>query len=456
MSMRFLIIGGSDAGISAALRAQEIEPATQIDVLLEDDFPNYSICGLPFYLSGETPDWHSLAHRTEFAGISVHRGHRATRIDKATKTVGVDVAGVGSSSLPYDKLLIATGASPTVPHIDGWDLPGVFLLHTMKDSFAVHEFMDRAKPRRAVIVGAGYIGLEMADALTHRGMEVIVASRTRTVLSTVDSEFGEAVGQELEHHGVAVFTNVSAQRIAQVGDHLHVSGSGGFEQDCELVLVAVGVKPNAALGIDAGLQTGEKGALLTNRRMESGVPDVYVAGDCAETWHRLLGRYTYLPLGTTAHKQGRTAGENALGSKRDFAGSLGTQVVKIFDRVIARTGLRQDEAEREGFHPFTVESTMNDHKAYYPGATPLRARITGDLATGRLLGAQLMGTWGAEVSKRIDIYAAALFNEMTIDQISDLDLSYTPPLSSPWDPVQMASQAWSLQSNPNRQKEQHA
>ena len=452
--MRFLIIGGSDAGISAALRARELSPDAQIDVLLKDDFPNYSICGLPFYLSGETPDWHSLAHRTEFDGISIRRGHRATRIDPAAKTVAVQIEGQGHQVLSYDKLLIGTGANPTEPRIDGWQLPGVFLLHTMKDSFAVHEYLEKTKPRRAVIVGAGYIGLEMADALTHRGIEVTVASRTRTVLATVDSEFGEAVGQELQQHGVAVSTNVEAQRIVQVGDHLHISGSGGFEQDCEMVLIAVGVKPDAVLGTDAGLQTGEKGALLTNRKMESGVPDIYVAGDCAETWHRLLNRHTYLPLGTTAHKQGRTAGENAIGGQREFAGSLGTQVVKIFNRVIARTGLRQDEAEREGFQPFTVESTMNDHKAYYPGATPLRARVTGDLKTGRLLGAQLMGFWGAEVSKRIDVFATALFHGLAVDEISDLDLSYTPPLSSPWDPVQMASQAWSLASTEHRKETQ--
>ncbi len=445
--MRFLIIGGSDAGISAALRAREVNPDAEVTVLLEDDFPNYSICGLPFFLSGETLDWHSLAHRTEFDGITIRRGHRAIRIDVSSKSVAVHIEGSGHSSLPYDKLLIGTGASPVQPRIDGWQLPGVFLLHTMKDSFAVHEYRERVKPPRAVIVGAGYIGLEMADALTHRGIKVRVASRTKTVLATVDAEFGTAVADELERRGVAVSTNVEAHRVGQVGDHLHVSGSGGFEQDCELVLIAVGVRPNAALGIDADLKTGEKGALLTNRRMESGVPDVYVAGDCAETWHRLLKRHTYLPLGTTVHKQGRTAAENAMGGHREFAGSLGTQVVKIFDRVIARTGLRQDEAEREGFHPFTVESMMNDHKTYYPGATSLRARVTGDLTTGRLLGAQLIGAWGAEVSKRIDIFATAIFHEMTVDGISDLDLSYTPPLSSPWDPVQMASQTWSAKSN---------
>jgi NADPH-dependent 2,4-dienoyl-CoA reductase/sulfur reductase-like enzyme len=181
--------------------------------------------------------------------------------------------------------------------------------------------------------------------------------------------------------------------------------------------------------------------------MESKLPNVYVAGDCAETFHRLLNRNTYLPLGTTAHKQGRVAAENAMRGNREFAGSLGTQVVKIFDLVIARTGLHQDEAERESFHPYTIESTMNDHKAYYPGATQLRVRVTGDLATGRLLGAQLMGAWGAEVSKRLDIFATAIFHGMSVDQISDLDLSYTPPLSSPWDPVQMASQTWCTNVN---------
>jgi NADPH-dependent 2,4-dienoyl-CoA reductase/sulfur reductase-like enzyme len=250
--MRFLIIGGSDAGISAALRARELNPGAEIDVLLEDDFPNYNICGLPFYLSGETPDWHSLGHRTVFDGLSIHRQHRATRIDPVSKTVAVQIEGKGERSFPYDKLLIGTGARPATPQIDGWQHPGVFLLHTMKDSFGMNEYLERVKPRRAVIIGAGYIGLEMADALSHRGIEVTVASRTRTVLATVDSEFGELVGQELLRHGVKVSTNVEANLISQMGDHLHVSGSEAFEQDCEMVLIAVGVKPNSALGVEAG------------------------------------------------------------------------------------------------------------------------------------------------------------------------------------------------------------
>jgi NADPH-dependent 2,4-dienoyl-CoA reductase/sulfur reductase-like enzyme len=445
--MKLLIIGGSDAGISAALRARELDRNAEVTVLLADDFPNYSICGLPFFLSGETPDWHSLAHRTEFEGIDIRRGHRATRINSASKTVDVDTKRAGTLSLSYDKLVIGTGAGPVEPSIEGCRSPGVFLLHTMGDSFAVQDYLERAKPKRAVIVGAGYIGLEMADALTHRGIEVTVACRPATLLSTVDTEFGRVVADELEGHGVKICTGVEVHGITRDEDHLHVSGSNDFEQGCEMVLIAVGVKPNSALGSEAGMDTGVNGALVVNRKMESKLPDIYVAGDCAETFHRLLNRHAYLPLGTTAHKQGRVAAENALGGNREFAGSLGTQVVKIFNLVIARTGLRHDEAQRESFHPFTTDSTVNDHKAYYPGATQLRARVTGDLASGRLLGAQLLGAWGAEVSKRLDIFATALFHGMNVDQISDLDLSYTPPLSSPWDPVQMASQAWCTNVN---------
>ena len=440
--LRFVIIGGSDAGISAALRARECDRTAEITVVLEDDFPNYSICGLPFYLSGETPDWRKLAHRTEFEGITIRKEHRVTSIDREQKVVrGTD--GTGQAfTFPYDKLLIGTGASPATPKIDGWERPGVFLLHTMKDSFVVNEFLDVAKPKIAVIVGAGYIGLEMADALTHRGIHVVVASRTPSVLATVDQELGADVAQELVRHGVTVCTSVEARTITSIDNHLHISGSNGFEHDCEMILIAVGVKPNVSLGSEAGLMLGLKGSIAVNQKMETNVAHIYVAGDCGETFHKLLKRNTYLPLGTTAHKQGRTAGENAVGGDKTFVGSLGTQVVKIFNLVIARTGLRQDEAEAEGYHPFTVDITMNDHKAYYPGSTPLRARVTGDRLTGRLLGAQLLGSWGAEVSKRIDVFASALFHEMAVEEMSDLDLSYTPPLSSPWDPVQMACQAW--------------
>jgi len=440
--MRFLIIGGSDAGIAAGLRAHELDPTCEITLVLADDFPNYSICGLPFFLSGETPDWHSLAHRTEFPGIQLMPNHTAESIDPARKSVTVRNGAGTQLELPYDKLLIGTGARPVHPAIEGFHLPGVFPLHTMEDSFAVHRFLEERQPKSAVIVGAGYIGLEMADALTHRGIHVTVASRTESVLATVDSTFGRQVEAELKRHGVEVCNRVEIRSIGQDGDRLVVAGTQDFLATADLVLVAVGVRPNSELGAAAGITTGAKGALCVNRRMETNLPDIYAAGDCVETWHRLLNRYTYLPLGTTAHKQGRAAAENAVGGDREFAGSLGTQVVKLFDVIAARTGLREDEAQHAGFDPFTTEATVWDHKAYYPGAHELHLRVTGDRTTGQLLGAQILGHKDSEVSKRVDVFAAALFHRMSVEAVSDLDLSYTPPLSSPWDPVQMAAQTW--------------
>lgn len=445
--MHFLIIGGSDAGISAGLRAHELDPACEITLVLTDDYPNYSICGLPFFLSGETPDWHSLAHRTEFPGIRLMPNHTAESIDPSRKLVGVRCGDGSQRELPYDKLLIGMGARPVHPDIEGLHLPGVFLLHTMEDSFAVHRFLEERTPKSAVIIGAGYIGLEMADALTHRGIHVTVASRTESVLATVDATLGKRVEDELRSHGVEVCNRVEVRSIGQDGNHLVVAGTQDFLATADLVLVAVGVQPNSELGMAAGVTTGIKGALHVNRRMETNLPDIYAAGDCVETWHRLLNRYTYMPLGTTSHKQGRIAAENVVGGNREFAGSLGTQVVKIFDLIAARTGLRDHEARNAGFSPLTVAATVWDHKAYYPGAHELHLRVTGDCHSGQLLGAQLLGHKNSEVSKRIDIFATALFHDMKVEDLNDIDLSYTPPLSSPWDPVQMSAQAWTLASS---------
>ena len=262
------------------------------------------------------------------------------------------------------------------------------------------------------------------------------------MLKTIDPGFGKLVSDELERHGIRVETNVRVERIDIQDTRLHVTESNLFHASADLVLVGVGVEPNSELARAVGIEVGERGAIRVTRMMETNLPDIYAAGDCVETWHRVLNRATYLPLGSTAHKQGRIAGENAVGGAREFAGTSGTQVVKVFDLVIARTGLRDDEAVRAGFDPFTVESATWDHKVYYPEAREVRIRITGDRKTGRLLGAQMLGHVHSEIAKRIDIFATALFHGMRVEELNDLDLSYTPPLSSPWDPVQMSSQSW--------------
>ena len=463
--MHLVAIGGSDAGISAALRARELDPSAEVTVVVADAYPNFSICGIPYYVSGEVGHWRNLAHRTsadlEATGMKLRLDTLVTDIDVPGRRLLLRELDGSSSSLEYDELVVGTGALPVRPPIAGLDdlgaADGVHLLHSMGDTFALTDSLDRIQPRKALIVGAGYVGLEMAEGLTARGIQVTQVEMLPEVLPTVDPELGALVHAELARHDVQVHTRTTVTRISRThhngasngtangSGRLHVDGTGpGAEPlswDVDLVLVVVGVRPDTDLLVRAGAQTGPRGAVSVDESMATGLPHVWAAGDCAVTHHRLLG-LTYLPLGTTAHKQGRVAGENALGGTARYAGSLGTQVVKVFDLVAARTGLREHEALSAGYRPGTSQSSPDDHKAYYPGAQPISIRVTGDLDTGRLLGAQLVGARGTETAKRVDTYAAALFHAMTVDGMSELDLSYTPPLGSPWDAVQMAAQAW--------------
>jgi NADPH-dependent 2,4-dienoyl-CoA reductase/sulfur reductase-like enzyme len=444
---KLVVIGGSDAGISASLRAKELSPNTEVTLILADRYPNFSICGLPFYLSGEVSDWKTLAHRTadeiEKQGIQLFPDHLVTAIIPDRKHIlATDVEG-RSKTFPYDKLLIGTGGVSLVPNLPGIDLPGVFFLRWMADSFAFQEYLSSRRPTSIVIIGAGYIGMEMADAMVRRGLSVSVVEFLPSVLTTFDPALGSFVRTELEQQGVQVFNGFAAERIESSGNRLFVRSVAGNTITADMVLVAVGSRAETGLARAAGIETGVKGAICLNRRMETRISDIYAAGDCAETYHRLLGKNTYLPLGTTAHKQGRIAGENAVGGNGEYAGTLGTQSVKIFNLVAARTGLKDDEALKEGFSPLSVDIETWDHKVYYPHAEKMRIRITGDQKTRKLLGAQIIGAYGAEISKRIDTVAASIHNGMNMESLNDLDLSYTPPLSSPWDPVQMAAQAWS-------------
>jgi NADPH-dependent 2,4-dienoyl-CoA reductase/sulfur reductase-like enzyme len=454
--MHIIAIGGSDAGISAALRIRELDPTAQVTVVVADAYPNFSICGIPYYVSGEVTHWTNLAHRThadlEATGMTLRLDTRVIDIDVAGRRVLVRDANDDESFIDYDELIVGTGALPIRPPIAGLDTlesaDGVHLLHSMGDTFALTDSLDRLDPKTALIVGAGYVGLEMAEGLTARGIAVTQVERLPEVLPTVEPELGALVHAELERHGVTVHTSSTVTRIGRTAGgpaRLHVDGTGPDDADLgwdvDLVLVVVGVRPDTDLLLAAGANTGPGGAVIVDDTMATGLPHVWAAGDCVITHHRLLGE-TYLPLGTTAHKQGRVAGENALGGRARFAGSLGTQVVKVFDLVAARTGLREHEALAAGRTPLSTTSTPDDHKAYYPGAQPITIRITGDADTGALLGAQLVGPRGTETAKRVDTYATALFHGMRVDDLSELDLSYTPPLGSPWDAVQMASQAW--------------
>jgi NADPH-dependent 2,4-dienoyl-CoA reductase/sulfur reductase-like enzyme len=455
--MHLVMIGGSDAGISAALRARELDPSADVTVVVSDGYPNFSICGIPYYVSGEVTHWRNLAHRTvadlEATGMTLRLGTTARRIDAEVHKVLVTTSDAAEELISYDKLIVGTGALPVRPPISGLDQlgasDGVHLLHSMGDTFAVMRTLEHARPASAAIVGAGYVGLEMAEALTARGLAVTQIEQLPEVLPTVDPALGALVRGELARHGVEVITGAVVTRISQTSKGqpgrlaVEAADRDGSARVilADMVLVSTGVRPDTALAEAGGAKLGFKNAIAVDKAMRTNLPDVLAAGDCVITHHRLLGE-TYLPLGTTAHKQGRVAGENALGGHRQFAGSLGTQVVKIFDHAAARTGLRDHEAATAGFEPFTVQAEADDHKAYYPGSHRIAMRVTGDRRTGRLLGMQLFGHRHAEIAKRIDIAATAIFNNMTVEAISDLDLSYTPPLGSPWEAVQMGAQAW--------------
>jgi NADPH-dependent 2,4-dienoyl-CoA reductase/sulfur reductase-like enzyme len=461
--MHIVAVGGSDAGISAALRAREVDPGAEVTVVVADAYPNFSICGIPYFVSGEVTHWRNLAHRTyadlEAAGISLRLNTTASMIDVAGRTLhltGPD--GAPGESLAYDQLVIGTGAVPVRPSIAGLDglgpADGVHLLHSMDDTFAIMRTLEETGTVSAVIVGAGYVGLEMAEALSERGLAVTQLERLPEVLPTVDAELGVLIRAQLEDHGITVHTGTDVKSITRAGagapERLRVDAATSAGEPVSvhagLVLVVTGVRPETGLAVSAGASLGVRGAIQVDNAMRTGLPGIYAAGDCVITHHRLLGE-TYLPLGTTAHKQGRIAGENAAGGHREFAGSLGTQVVKIFDQAAARTGLRDHEAAPAGLDPVTVSFEADDHKAYYPGSHRIAMRLTGDRQTGRLLGVQLFGHKHAEVAKRIDIAATAIFHGMSVDEVSDLDLSYTPPLGSPWDALQLGAQAWARHLN---------
>ncbi|MFJ4074243.1 NADPH-dependent 2,4-dienoyl-CoA reductase/sulfur reductase-like enzyme [Curtobacterium sp. PhB142] len=444
-----LAVGGSDAGIAAALRARELDPSTAVTVVLADEFPNFSICGIPYWVSGDVATEASLAHRTradlEAAGMTVRSSTWASSVDVDGRRLTV-TGPTGDEEIAYDELLIGTGAEPVRPAGVPFGEPGIHLLHSMTDAEQVVAALELLPAgSRVAVVGAGYIGLEMTEGLVARGFDTTLIQRGPEVLSTLDPELGSLVTAEVRRHGATVLTGSTVTGITPAGGGQWRVATGSASGDTEgtfaLVVVCVGVRPVTDLAVAAGAQLGQAGAIVVDASMRTGVPHVWAAGDCVVTHHRLLGT-TWLPLGTTAHKQGRVAGENMLGGSKTFAGSVGTQVVKVFDLVAARTGLRQHETGPLEVSPLTRVTVADDHKRYYPGAVPLTISVTGDQATGRLLGAQIVGQRTAEISKRIDTFATALHAELTVDDVIDLDLSYTPPLGSPWDAVQVAAQGW--------------
>jgi NADPH-dependent 2,4-dienoyl-CoA reductase/sulfur reductase-like enzyme len=438
-----VVIGGGAAGMSAASRVRRLRPDWPITVLERGDYVSFILCGLPYYVEGLVESEERLVVYTpEFfqteRNIDVRTRHEARRIDTTNRLVeAVDLESGASQTLPYDRLVIAAGAEPVRPRIPGLDLEGVFTLHSIPSGMAIRSFLGSRAVRRAAIIGAGYVGLEMAQALRSIGAEVTLIEALESVLPGGEPEIAALVDEELRRQGVDVRTGQLAQSLEGDSRVRGVVTSDG-SLDVDLVLVAVGVRPAVQMASDAGIETGPTGAIATDRRMATNVADVYACGDCAEAHHLLTERPAYVPLGTTANKQGRVAGINAADRNAEFAGIVGTAGFKVFDLEVARTGLIEAQAGEAGFDPVSVVVRFPSRSSYYPGASDLTVKLVADAGSGRVLGAQMCGP--GTVAKRIDTVAAALYARMSVADIESLDLSYAPPFAAAWEGIQLAAQ----------------
>jgi NADPH-dependent 2,4-dienoyl-CoA reductase/sulfur reductase-like enzyme len=440
---RLVIIGGVAAGMSAASRARRLDPELEIVAYERTGYVSYGSCGLPYLIAGVVREAADLVARTpeQFArqGIETHTHHNVESIDAANRMVRVRDLDEGREfSVPYDRLVVATGGSAIQPSIPGVDLQGVFRLRTVEDGLAVNEFITQRRPRRAVIIGGGYIGVEVAEAFVQRALQTTVLNRPPQLLGNFDADLAQMMQDELERNGVTVSVDDTAQGIegnttSQV--RAVVSPRGRYEAD--LVLIGAGVAAESLLAKEAGIRLGVKGAIAVDEGMRTNVPGIFAAGDCAETYHLLLEGPSYVPLGSTANKQGRVAGTNAGGGVATFGGVVGTVITKAFELGLAVTGLTEKAAAQLGRPARAVSVEHGSRAHYYPSPGPIRVKLVWDPTNGKLLGAQIAGPVGE--AKRIDVLATALHHELTIEDLQRLDLSYAPPFSPVWDPILVAA-----------------
>jgi NADPH-dependent 2,4-dienoyl-CoA reductase/sulfur reductase-like enzyme len=448
MSEQLVIIGGNAAGMTAASRAKRLDPSVSVTVLEASRNISYSICGLPYCLAGLVASFDDLIYYTpeslrEERGIEARTETRAVEILPARRSVASVDLRTGERELHrYDKLLIATGYRPMTLPLEGMDAEGVFTASRIEDGYAINNWLASGQRRRAVLVGGGFVGLEMAEALRRRGLRVILIDQSPSLFPALDPDMAELLQKELEANRVEVHTQCEVARIlTRDGRTVRAVELQPNKEllEADMVFVDVGVEPRVDLALEAGVQIGSSGAIKVTERMETNISSVYAAGNCAETVHRVTGRPVMHPLGSVAVKQGRVAGENMVGRISRFQGVVGTMAVQVFGMSAARTGLTSVEAKREGF-PIVEAKIQSRFLAPYFGASGLATvKVIADDSTGRLLGAQIVGCPMAAV--RIDVAATALSCQMRVGDIGQLDLAYTPPLGALWNPILVAMNA---------------
>ncbi|WP_349408838.1 CoA-disulfide reductase [Pseudalkalibacillus sp. SCS-8] len=439
--MNYVIIGGDAAGMSAAMQIVRNDPDAKITTLEKGDIYSYGQCGLPYVISGLIPEAEDLIARDvetfrEKYGIDAKVFHEVTNVDTENKMVSGQNTQTGESfTYDYDRLLVATGVSPIVPDWDGKDLDGIHTLKTIPDAKAIMESLDH-DVEQVTVIGGGYIGLEMAESFVHLGKKVRLIERNEQVAKIFDEDMAAYIHKEAEKHGVELC--FSEQVEAFEGDgrvEAVVTDKNTYKSD--LVLIAIGVKPNTDFLSETPVHMNEKGAVIVDAYMKTNVEGVYAAGDCATHYHRVKEANDHIPLGTTANKQGRIAGINMIDQHKAFQGIVGTSVIKFMDLTLGRTGLSEREAKALNFPYDTVTTEAKDIAGYYPGAEKLHVKLLFNTQNQRLLGGQFIGKHG--VDKRVDVLAMALFHKMSLHDLEDLDLSYAPPYNGVWDPIQQAA-----------------
>ena len=440
---RLVVIGGDAAGMSAASKVRREDPAREIVVFERSPHTSYSACGMPYFIAGLVESAELLIARTpgkfrEKYNIDARIRHEVTELDLNGQRVRVtNLESGGDAWEAYDQLLIATGAAAFLPELPGSDADGIFGLSTLASGIRVHRFLEEQNPRRAVVVGGGYIGLEMAEALVRKGLQVSLVERGEQVMGTLDPDMGEMVSAALREIGVTLYLQESLTSYDTAHGRVTAVVTDQRTLPADLVIVGLGTRPNTALAAAAGITLGEKGSIRVNPRMQSSAAGVWAAGDCAESFHLVSQRPFYVALGTVANKQGTVAGINLAGGYATFPGVVGTAVSKICKYEVARTGLMEREVRDLGLLYATATAKSKTRAGYYPGVGWITVKLLAEQGSGRLLGGQIVGLEGA--AKRIDVLATAITAGLTVQQVVDLDLSYAPPFSPVWDPVQTAA-----------------
>ena len=439
--MKIVIVGGVAGGATAAARIRRLNEHAEIIIFERSGFISYANCGLPYYIGGVIEDKEDLTLQTPESFFRRFRiiakvNHEVTDIDAQNKTVHVTDLKTGTSfTETYDKLILSPGAKPILPDFYT-ENERTFTLRTVEDTLKIRAFVEQKQPKTAVVIGGGFIGLEMAENLAELGVKTTIVQRSNHLLPTVDCDMASFIHANFRHHGVQLLLNVNTNKMSITGEQVSLYLDNGSNISADMVVLAVGVTPENTLAKKIGLELGVKGAIKVNAKMETSIPDIYAVGDAVEVKHFITDKDSVIALAGPANKQGRIVADNICGINSEYKGSQGSSVIKLFDMTVATTGINEQQSKANGIQYEKVILTQNSHAGYYPGATAMTVKLIFEKATYKILGAQIVGYDG--VDKRIDVIATAIRAGMKADELKDLDLAYAPPYSSAKDPVNMA------------------